>query len=91
MKETPANANELLFEVRTILFSTHQEIGNFWIECEKFIDVTKKLPGIKAKGRKKTNSGKCCGLREPRATHYRSFEFENGTLRTQNIYCWKYN
>jgi hypothetical protein len=61
------------------------------VGCENFIEVTKKLLGIKAKGRKKVNSGKGYELREPPASYNSNFAHKNDTLRLKNTHYWRDN
>jgi putative transposase len=55
---------------------------------ERFIEATKELLGIKAKGRKIIGSEKGYELREPAASYRDHFAPENGLLRAQNAYYW---
>ena len=61
------------------------------VGSENFIEVTKNLLGIKAKGRKKIISGKGCELREPAAPYNTNYVPENDTLRLKNTYYWEGN
>ena len=61
------------------------------VGSEKFIEVTKNLLGIKAKGRKKISSGIGYVLREPPSTYNTDFASENDALRVENTYNWNGN
>ena len=69
----------------------HENASCKWTESiavgsENFIEVTKNLLGIKAKGRKKINSGKDYELREPPAPYHTNFAYKNDALRLKNTY-----
>jgi len=61
------------------------------VGSENFIEVTKNILGMKAKGRKKINSGKGYELREPLAPYNTNFASENNALRLKNTYYWEGN
>ena len=58
------------------------------VGSEKFIEVTKNILGIKAKGRKKIENGPGYELREPPSPYNSNFMSENDALRPQNTYYW---
>jgi hypothetical protein len=58
------------------------------VGSEGFIEATKNLLGIKAKGRKIIGSEKSYELREPAASYGGNFAPENGHLSLQNGYFW---
>ena len=59
------------------------------VGSEKFIEVTKNILGIKAKGRKKIENGIGYELREPPAPYNSNFVPENDGLRCKNTYYWE--
>ena len=58
------------------------------VGSEGFIEATKNLLGIKAKGRKIIGSEKSYELREPAASYGGNFTPENGPLSHKNSYFW---
>jgi len=55
---------------------------------ERFIEATKRLLGVKGKGRKIIGSEKSYELREPTASYGGNFTPENGHISLQNTYFW---
>ena len=59
------------------------------VGSERFIEATKRLLGIKAKGRKIIGGEKSFELREPAVSYGGNFTLENGNLSLQNAYFWE--
>jgi hypothetical protein len=55
---------------------------------EKFVDKTKQVLGIRAKGRKVAEAGPVYPLREPRVSYLTDFELENDAIGAENTYFW---
>jgi putative transposase len=55
---------------------------------ERFIEATKRLLGVKAKGRKIIGNEKSYELREQTASYGGNFTPENGHVSLQNTYFW---
>ena len=58
------------------------------VGSERFIETTKRLLGIKAKGRKIIGGEKSFELREPAVFYGGDFTPENSHLSLQNGYVW---
>ena len=84
-----SRVNEAISEIHKLRDSKWTE--SIAVGSENFIEVTKNLLGIKAKGRKKTNNGKGYELREPPGPYNTNFVPENDTLRVKNTYYWRDN
>jgi putative transposase len=75
------------------IVGTNQTRVSKWTESiavgsERFIEATKSILGIKAKGRKIIGSEKSYELREPAAFYGGNLAPENGHLSLQNSYSW---
>ncbi|MFH1933211.1 MAG: hypothetical protein ABIN18_16680 [Pseudomonadota bacterium] len=58
------------------------------VGSKQFIEVTLKMLGVKAKGRKIVGGKKSYELREPAIPYRANFTPENGLLRLKNTYFW---
>jgi hypothetical protein len=55
---------------------------------EKFVEKTKQVLGIRAKGRKVVEVGPVYQLREPQVSYLTDFGLENDAIEAENICFW---